>query len=108
MATDQKDKELERLMNEHEKHTGLWLTAEAVAEYQKRARRVSTIGDQDIGARRALRQELQEKYGLLEIEAINILNGFHGAFYVEKYRRIQNCIPWNTDPAKTNVIDTED
>ena len=55
MATDQKDKEIERLMNEHEKHKGLWLTAEAVAEYQKRARRVSTIGDQDIGARRALR-----------------------------------------------------
>lgn len=108
MATDQKDKEIERLMNEHEKHKGLWLTAEAVAEYQKRARRVSTVGDQDIGARRALRKEFQEKYGLLEIEAINILNGFHAAFYVEKYRRIQNCLPWNTDPAKANVIDTED
>ena len=108
MATDQKDKEIERLMNEHEKHKGLWLTAEAVAEYQKRARRVSTIGDQDIGAHRALRQELQEKYGLLEIEAINILNGFHGAFYVEKYRRIQNCIPWQMDATKAKMIDTED
>jgi hypothetical protein len=108
MATDQKDKEIERLMNEHEKHKGLWLTAEAVAEYQKRARRVSTIGDQDIGARRALRKEFQEKYGLLEIEAINILNGFHGAFYVEKYRRIQSCLPWNTNPTKTNMLETED
>lgn len=108
MATDLKDKEIERLVNEHEKHKGLWLTAEVVAEYQKRARRISTIGDQDVGVRRALRQELQEKYGLLEIEAINILNGYHAAFYVEKYRRIQNCLPWNTDPAKTNVIDTED
>ena len=108
MATNQKDKEIERLINEHEKHKGLWLTAEAVAEYQKRARRVSTIGDQDIGAHRALRQELQEKYGLLEIEAINILNGFHSTFYVEKYRRIQNCLPWNTDSAKTNMLETED
>ncbi len=108
MAADQKDKEIERLMNEHEKHKGLWLTSEAVAEYQKRAHRVSTIGDQDTGARRALRKELQEKYGLLEIEAINILNGFHTAFYVEKYRRIQSCIPWQRDATKANMIDTED
>ena len=106
MAVDQR--EVDRLMNEHQKHKGLWLTAEAVTEYQKRAKRASTVGDQDVGARRALRLELQEKYGLLEIEAINILNGFHAAFYVEKYRRIQNCLPWNTDPAKINLIETED
>ena len=108
MATDQKDKEIEQLMNEYEKHKDLWLTAEAVAEYQKRARRVFAVGDQDIGARCALRKELQEKYGLLEIEAINILNGFHAAFYLEKYRRIQNCLPWNTNQTKTNMLETED
>ncbi len=108
MMADNKDKEIECLMNEHEKHKGLWLTAEAAVEYQKRARRISMLGGQDIGARRALREEFQEKFGLLEIEAINILNGFHSAFYVEKYRRIQNCIPWQTDPDKTNLIEIED
>ena len=51
---------------------------------------------------------MQERYGLLEIEAINILNGFHAAFYVEKYRRIRDVIPWQTDPNKANLVETED
>lgn len=100
--------EEQRILNERDKHKGEWLTAEAVAAYQKRARRVSAPGGQDVGARRALRKDLQKRYGLLEIEAINILNGFHAAFYVEKYRRIKNAIPWQTDPNKANLVETED
>ena len=102
------EKEMQRLLNERDKHRGEWLTAEAVAAYQKRAAKLSASGNQDIGAWRTLRKELQERYGLLEIEAINILNGFHAAFYVEKYRRILNAIPWQTDPNKANLVETED
>lgn len=106
--TKAEERELQRLLNERDKHQGDWLTAEAVAAYRKRDQRISAKDNQDIGARRALRVELQQRYGLLEIEAINILNGFHGAFYVEKYRRIQNCVPWQTDPGKANLVETED
>ena len=106
--TKAEERELQRLLNERDKHKGDWLTAEAVAAYRKRAQRISAKDNQDIGARRALRVELQQRYGLSEIEAINILNGFHGAFYVEKYRRIQNGIPWQTDPGKANLVETED
>ena len=106
--TKAEEREMKRLLNERDKHNGEWLTSEAVAAYQKRARRISAFGHQDIGPRRALRKELQERYGLLEIEAINILNGFHAAFYVEKYRRSQNVIPWQTDPNKANLVETED
>ena len=34
--------------------------------------------------------ELQEKYGIAEIEAINIVNGFHFVEYVQKYDNIKN------------------
>lgn len=106
--TKAEEREMQRLLNERYKHKGEGLTAEVVATYRKRAQRISSEGNQDIGARRAIRVELQQRYGLLEIEAISILNGFHGALYVEKYRRIQNGIPWQTDPGKSNLVETED
>jgi len=106
--TKAEEKEMQRLLNERDKHKGEWLTMEVVAAYQKRAMRLTTPGNQDVGARRMLRKDLQERYGLLEIEAINILNGFHAAFYVEKYRRIRDVIPWQTDPNKANLVETED
>ncbi len=42
---------------------------------------------QDIGERRQLRQDLQERCGITELEAINILNGFHIDTYCIKYLR---------------------
>ena len=95
------DKELERLLQEKAKHRGEWLTAEAAADYRKRAEALqNAAAGQDIGERRRLRVELQEKYGLLEIEAVNILNGYHTSFYVDKYYRLKNCIPLQTDRDK--------
>lgn len=101
------DKEMERLLNEQRKHKGQWLTKEAVDHYYERAQKCSGDNAQDIGARRQLRKELQEQFGLLEIEAVNILNGFHGAFYVEKYNRIRNCTPLKTESTKS-VLEKED
>ena len=101
------DKEMERLINEQRKHKGQWLTKEAVDYYYEQAQKCSGNDSQDIGQRRQLRKELQERFGLLEIEAVNILSGVHGAFYVEKYNRIRNCTPLKTESTKS-VLEKED
>lgn len=62
------------------------LTAEIVADFRHRAAELLDNGNQDIGARRKLRQELQERCGLSELQAINILNGFK-----------DKLIRWNSD-----------
>lgn len=53
------------------------LTAEIAMNYRRMAENLPDNGNQDIGARRKLREELQELCGLSEIQAINILNGLH-------------------------------
>lgn len=58
------------------------LTAEIAADFQRRAAELPDNGNQDIGARRKLRQELQNLCDLSEIQAINILNGFHAKDYI--------------------------
>lgn len=102
-----KDDEIKWLLNEQEKHKGQWLTKEVVDYYYEQAQICPSDTSQDIGHRRRLRKELQAKFGLLEIEAINILNGVHGAFYVEKYRRIRNCILLKRESAK-DYMEKED
>lgn len=57
------------------------LTAEIAEDFQRRAAELPDNGNQDIGARRKLRQELQNLCGLSEIQAINILNGL----YIKEY-----------------------
>lgn len=101
------DKEMERLLNEQRKHKGQWLTKEAVDYYYEQAQKCTCGASGDVGQRRRLRKELQERFGLLEIEAVNILSGVHGAFYVEKYNRIRNCTPLKSDSTK-GVLDKED
>ena len=59
-------------------------------EFQKRAKYCAGNDGSDIGMRRALRKEFQEIYGLLEIEAINILSGYHGSDYLRKYYMIEH------------------
>ena len=89
------DRESERLLNEKNKHKGEWLTFEACNYYREKAKKYNKVNGQDAGMKRELRIELQNRYGLLDIEAINILNGFYASFYVEKYRRIKECLPFN-------------
>lgn len=79
------------------KHKGEWLTDETCMEYREQAKKAPSQGNQDIGVRRRLREELQEKYGLCEVEAVNILDGVHSHEYVEKYKlihAIQNVDEW--------------
>nr|DAE92115.1 MAG TPA: hypothetical protein [Myoviridae sp. ct5xZ3] len=53
------------------------LTQDVAKEYQRRVEQLPDNGLQDIGERRSLRLELQEKYGLTELQAINVLNNRH-------------------------------
>lgn len=41
----------------------------------------------DIGLRREIRLDLMKKYGVSEIEAINVLNGRNMGDYIVKYKR---------------------
>ena len=61
------------------------LTESIAYEYRDRAAKLPYNGMQDIGERRRLRQELQERCGTTELEAVNILNGYHIDAYCMKY-----------------------
>ncbi len=58
------------------------LTKEIAMEYVERAKHLPPNGRQDIGERRELRKELQARCNLTELEAFNIINGFHISIYV--------------------------
>ena len=58
------------------------LTRQIANEYQRKAARLPDDGLQDIGERRALRLELQERCGLTELQAINVLNDRHVGDYI--------------------------
>lgn len=58
------------------------LTREIANEYRDKAKLLPPNGLQDIGDRRKLRIELQKRCNLTELEAVNIVNGFHIGIYV--------------------------
>lgn len=58
------------------------LTRKIANEYRKRAMLLPANGLQDIGDRRKLRVELQNQCNLTELQAVNIINGFHITDYV--------------------------
>jgi len=64
-----------------------YLTREIAREYRQRAAKLPPNGLQDIGQRRELRIELQERCGITELEAINTINGYHTDTYIKKYER---------------------
>ena len=58
------------------------LTRAIANEYRDRALLLPSNGLQDIGERRKLREELQARCNLTELQAVNIINGFHIPDYV--------------------------
>lgn len=58
------------------------LTRKIANEYRDRAKLLLQNDLQDIENRRKLRIELQSRCGLTELEAINIINGYHIEIYV--------------------------
>lgn len=82
------------LVNEqHRRHKGKWLTMSEVEKYQARVSLLENPSNEMIGKKYEIMLELMEEYGVTQLEATNILNGFHVADYVNKYYRIQNKIP---------------
>lgn len=71
------------------------LTRKIANEYRDRAKLLPQNGLQDIGDRRKLRVELQNRCNLTELQAVNIINGFHISDYVaieemkERLRKVQ-------------------
>lgn len=59
------------------------LTRAIANEYRDRALLLPSNGLQDIGERRKLREELQARCNLTELQAVNIINGFHIPDYVK-------------------------
>lgn len=57
------------------------LIIEICNEYQKKAKHLE-IDISAVGARKELAKELQHRCGILEIWAINIVNGYGGKDYV--------------------------
>lgn len=72
---------------ETKEHKGKWLDEAGVEKYIRKAKRFEGLGIQDVGARRLLRLEFQDEYGLSELEATNILNGHNVKFYIDMYQR---------------------
>lgn len=52
-------------------------TIEIARKYRNKAVSLPDNGMQDIGERRKLRIEMQERFGLTELMALNVVNGRH-------------------------------
>ena len=76
----------EILLDKAKKHKGMWLTSENMAkEYFLR-------GKQLRDAIRALIEEFRITYDLTELEAKNIINGYHISDYVRKYKMLKEFL----------------
>lgn len=73
------------LREQYKKHKGDWLTWDVVKTYRARVEKVKNPTKENKGKIRNLEQELMDKYGILEIEAVNIVWGYNAADYVHKY-----------------------
>ena len=66
------------------------LTIEIARKYRDKAAGLPENGMQDIGERRKLRIELQDRFGLTELVALNVVNGRHLTDAVMMHRRNQH------------------
>ena len=83
-----------KVLEEHRLHKGEWLNAEVARLYCEKAWVYLMLSaGQYVGMVRELGEELQKKYGVTELEAINILRNYTVSDYVNKYYRIKNLIP---------------
>lgn len=63
------------------------LTLQIAKEYVEKVAKLPYNGLQDIGKRRELRIELQNRCGLTELQAVNIINGRHIQDYIAIHER---------------------
>ncbi len=81
-----------------------WLTIEICREYKRRADMLPLNDGKDLGERRKLRIELQERCHIQPIEAINILNGYYWDLYVNRYDMLSGKIPLSEGYEKKGQI----
>jgi len=67
-----------------------WLTIEICNEYRRKAESIEESNSGNVGTKRALQKELQYRCDITELEAINIINGYHAADYVLNYEKMRN------------------
>ncbi len=92
---------LKEAMKLRAKHKSDWLTAEVAEEYYAKSWIYrEAYGNKYIGKVKEIGDELRRKYGVTEIEAINILAGRNVSDYVNKYHRLKNLIPNSVDYQK--------
>lgn len=83
---------------EHSMHQGGWLTADVVRKFEAKSWIYRELyGHQYIAEIRKFAEELQNEYGVTELEAVNILYGCNVKDYLNKYYRIQHKIPLMVD-----------
>ena len=93
-----KEAAMREVMKKHAAHRGKWINEKVVREYQAKAMVWRALSDyQNVQKVREIAKELQQEYGLTELEAINILNERNVRDYLNKYYRIQNMIPQAVD-----------
>lgn len=97
---------IDAVNEQYRNHKGKWLTMETVEKYQARVRMLDISSNEMIGTKYEIMLEIMAEYGVTQLEATNILNGFHVADYVNKYYRIQNKIP--LDIKEKNTSKSED
>ena len=73
------------------KEEKIGLSTEVAIQYYKKSQRLRN-NEQDVGSFRKLKNELMNKCNVTEIEAINILRGFHVSDYVKKYENLEKGI----------------
>ncbi len=70
-----------------------WLTEDICHEYLERAKKLPPNNAQDTGAWRDLRIELQKRCNLTEVQAYNIIHGYHIKDYLHMYDILSGRIP---------------
>ena len=89
------------VLKQNKQHKGEWLTIDVANKYADEAWFYIVKNDgQYIHEVREFGTELQDKYGVTELEAINILFENNVDDYVENYYRIRNLIPVSVDQQK--------
>ncbi len=85
-----------------------WLTHDICSEYVRRARELNSPNGNDVGPRRQLREELQYRCDISELDALNIINGYGVGDYVHKYNKIRAILEGTyTETAEKQTYTTE-
>ena len=77
----------------HIKNKYQWIDQEIADLYRKKSLMFASEGSGGRQKTGILKKELQEVYGLNEVEAVNLLSGYHISDYVNKYERIRTKTP---------------